>query len=173
VVLLGGFIQGGFDLTWLRGAVAIGLRAEVPLRPWVHLDIGAQYAAAIFEVAAGEVSNGPLGGVEHTAELALEAGFEPLLARAPDRRVSLVVRGGFGVAVAAVRAEFAADGADASGEGFRATCLLSIGPRFAIGRARVGVELGARVPMYSSASTWPDAPLRVLLEVNASWRAGG
>jgi hypothetical protein len=166
---LGGFVQGGADPSWPRGVIVVGLRAEILLRPWVHLDIGAQYAAAIFDVDGGTLANGPLVGREHAAELTVAAGFEPLSGRARGRRVSLLVRAGVGAAVAAVRAELGADGEDASGEGFRATAQLSIGPRISIGEAKLDVGVGLRVPLYSSPGTWPDAPYRLLVELGISW----
>lgn len=165
---LGPLIQGGLDLFWLRGTFAFGLRVEIPLIRWFHLDVGATYSVTPFtnEPSTDVNTEGPLEGYQHTTELAVTGGFELF-----QGHVTMVLRGGVGVAYAAMRATLGQR--DASGNAIRATALLSLGPRIHFGRTKLGFELGARAPMASSDGTWSDAPLRLLMEVNVTVGLGG
>lgn len=167
-LFLGPLLQGGLDLFWVRGTFTVGLRVEIPLIRWFHLDVAASYSVTPFtnEPGTNVDTEGPLDGLQHTTELVVSGGFEFF-----QGRVTMVVRGGFGVAYAAMNATLGQS--DASGHAVRASALVSLGPRIHFGRTRLGFELGARAPMASSDGTWNDAPLRLLLEANVTVGLGG
>jgi len=158
---VGPFLQGGLDLGWLRGSVTVGARLEVPVVSWFHVDLWAHYSYSHFNdsPAAPIGSNEVLAGAQHNAEIVAAGGFELF-----SGRVTLVLRGGFGVAFSAIEATLG--DRDVSGNAVRVSAVVSVGPRFHLGRATVGAELGARVPMASTDGTWPDAVARVTLEVS-------